>query len=179
MEIAKEQKRALRVQSSSSTFRRLVFQTHGTYCVNCGSSEEVDLHHIVPIAKGGTNNIQNIVPLCRKCHMAVHDKTRSHHRNCTGRPKTVDKIDGWQQIVWDYLNCRIGKREAAEMLGMGNASKLSDAVWFKRYLRDNNITEYRNNLDMARCSHSTGLYPGRIVGYFVKDGKRIDCTWEG
>lgn len=41
-------------------------------CVNCGVNKHLHMHHIVPLALGGTNNIGNIVKLCEVCHGKVH-----------------------------------------------------------------------------------------------------------
>ena len=46
-----------------------------TKCVNCGSDENIQLHHVVPLVLGGTNNIDNIVPLCEDCHSKIHGWT--------------------------------------------------------------------------------------------------------
>ncbi|WP_018933295.1 HNH endonuclease [Gracilibacillus lacisalsi] len=41
-------------------------------CSNCGATEKLHLHHIVPLVKGGSNRITNITPLCEECHSRVH-----------------------------------------------------------------------------------------------------------
>lgn len=41
-------------------------------CSNCGASENLHLHHIVPLSKGGNNILSNITPLCEECHGKVH-----------------------------------------------------------------------------------------------------------
>lgn len=40
----------------------------GGKCISCGSSENMEADHVVPIAKGGNGFIHNIQPLCRKCN---------------------------------------------------------------------------------------------------------------
>lgn len=40
----------------------------GNKCLWCGSKESIQRDHIVPIAKGGDNRIQNIQPLCGTCN---------------------------------------------------------------------------------------------------------------
>ena len=44
----------------------------GTKCANCLSEKELEYHHIVPIALGGSNLITNFVCLCSKCHETIH-----------------------------------------------------------------------------------------------------------
>ncbi len=39
-----------------------------TRCFECGSTENIHQHHIVPKSKGGTMTI----PLCQSCHSKVH-----------------------------------------------------------------------------------------------------------
>lgn len=52
-------------------------------CVNCGKSNDLHLHHIVPLAIGGTNNISNIVILCSECHGKIHGMSWERHSKLT------------------------------------------------------------------------------------------------
>lgn len=47
---------------------KIVFKIHGKICALCGSSKHPEIDHIIPIAKGGTNEISNLQVLCRKCN---------------------------------------------------------------------------------------------------------------
>lgn len=44
----------------------------GRVCANCGETEDIEYHHIVPLALGGNDVLSNICPLCYKCHCKVH-----------------------------------------------------------------------------------------------------------
>lgn len=44
----------------------------GRICVNCGATEEIEYHHIVPLSLGGNDVLSNICPLCATCHGKVH-----------------------------------------------------------------------------------------------------------
>ncbi len=45
----------------------------GNKCLNCGTSS-VTVDHILPISKGGDNNIRNLQPLCGACNSSKHTK---------------------------------------------------------------------------------------------------------
>lgn len=40
----------------------------GYECRKCGSEEDLEVHHIVPVSKGGTNSQANLITLCHRCH---------------------------------------------------------------------------------------------------------------
>ncbi len=44
----------------------------GRHCCICSRLHSVQLHHIVPIEEGGTDDIENAIPLCPNCHNEVH-----------------------------------------------------------------------------------------------------------
>lgn len=44
----------------------------GTYCCNCGKTEDIQYHHIVPLALGGNDVISNMCCLCGECHSKLH-----------------------------------------------------------------------------------------------------------
>lgn len=37
-------------------------------CANCGSTNNLEVDHIVPLSRGGTNDIDNLRILCKSCH---------------------------------------------------------------------------------------------------------------
>ncbi len=41
-------------------------------CQNCGSTIEVQGHHIIDYQYGGSDSVDNIVTLCRECHKKAH-----------------------------------------------------------------------------------------------------------
>lgn len=52
--------------------RKKVFEKYGRCCSMCGSVQNVEVHHIIPIKEGGTNELENLIPLCRDCHQEIH-----------------------------------------------------------------------------------------------------------
>jgi 5-methylcytosine-specific restriction endonuclease McrA len=52
-------------------YRRKCLNAKGEECVECGSAEEIEVHHID--ADRWNNRLENLVPLCHDCHMKVHN----------------------------------------------------------------------------------------------------------
>ncbi len=40
----------------------------GNVCLRCGASGKLSRDHVLPTVKGGTNNIDNLQPLCKPCN---------------------------------------------------------------------------------------------------------------
>ena len=54
----------------------------GLKCCNCGSEEDLQYHHIIPIAIGGQDINSNMCCLCYKCHQLIHfGKSKSINHN--------------------------------------------------------------------------------------------------
>jgi len=55
--------------------RREKFAALGDVCFYCGSSERITVDHDIPIARGGSDNIDNILPACKPCNCRKHTLT--------------------------------------------------------------------------------------------------------
>jgi len=42
------------------------------FCHCCSVNYRLELHHIIPLEMGGSNNRCNVVPMCHKCHVKAH-----------------------------------------------------------------------------------------------------------
>ena len=48
--------------------RKSVFSRDANKCCKCGSKKNLEVDHIKPISLGGTNDLENLQILCRKCN---------------------------------------------------------------------------------------------------------------
>ena len=56
---------------------RAVRERDGYRCTQCGETSVVlHVHHVIPLSKGGSNSMSNLVTLCEKHHTAKHDHMR-------------------------------------------------------------------------------------------------------
>jgi 5-methylcytosine-specific restriction endonuclease McrA len=51
---------------------------YGHVCLCCGEAARLTPDHVVPIAKGGSNDISNIQPLCLPCNLRKATKTTDY-----------------------------------------------------------------------------------------------------
>ena len=50
-------------------------QVLGNVCFYCGEAKPLTRDHIIPLARGGTDDITNLVPACRSCNSRKHIQT--------------------------------------------------------------------------------------------------------
>ena len=155
---------------------------YGKKCANCGSEEDVEYHHIVPLYVGGTNEITNMVPLCRSCHYAVHHGVRldcSELKHISGGRKRKAPSEEAVRAFTDYVNCKIPRCEAVRI--MKQKPNWTRVWWQKEICEEMNIVEFHNNIGVKLAK--TGLLPMGYPAGWVKtkqgDGRvvktRIDA----
>jgi 5-methylcytosine-specific restriction endonuclease McrA len=60
------------------TFKEKIIFLYGHKCAICNKyHSDLQIHHIVPICSGGSNDIANLIPLCPECHTIVHRMARN------------------------------------------------------------------------------------------------------
>lgn len=50
-------------------------------CAYCGSTERIEMDHVVPLSKGGQHVASNIVPACKPCNSGKRDRALSEWLN--------------------------------------------------------------------------------------------------
>ena len=51
-----------------------VYRRDGARCVYCGSTENLQLDHVIPFSKGGATSLENLQLLCQKCNLEKSNK---------------------------------------------------------------------------------------------------------
>jgi HNH endonuclease len=69
------------VESDWYIIRRRVLERDHYACQRCGISEKkccrsLDVHHIIPVRKGGLDELNNLITTCPKCHPSEEAKSR-------------------------------------------------------------------------------------------------------
>ena len=98
----------------------VLIKEKGKICGNCGSQNNIQYHHVIPLAIGGNDVLTNIIPLCEECHNLVHSKTSTNHSELT--KKGIEKA-----------------RLAGKQIGLKKGTKLNTqkSILSKQYILDN------------------------------------------
>ena len=65
------------IKSISSDIRQAVFERDNhtcQYCGRCGEGVEFEIDHIIPLSRGGNNDIRNLITACKECKRAKHNR---------------------------------------------------------------------------------------------------------
>lgn len=61
----------------SAKIRQTVMERNGYRCVKCDSFNDLQIDHIYPHSKGGSDNLDNLQTLCRVCNRIKKTKVES------------------------------------------------------------------------------------------------------
>lgn len=173
----------LEVEARSYPFRRMLKETLGCKCGNCGSEEMVEYHHIVPLVLGGTNNITNLVPLCYKCHKAAHHGRHitsfaDHSRSNDGRPPKCDDETAFKTL--DLLaDGQIGVRTCKRLMSLSDRTEPRVTSQYPKWCEKRGIEDVRNILDTKIANKCRPIAPGTIIGEVTySDGTKKNITFK-
>jgi len=54
-------------------YRRVLVNHLGSKCATCSYNDKLEIHHILPLCKGGADELKNLVLLCFICHHKIHN----------------------------------------------------------------------------------------------------------
>lgn len=123
----------------------------------CGVNIEVD--HLVPIAKGGTNDIDNAMALCYDCHAGIHQYDRLHPRGTTYRIRELRERR--EQVYEEFTRHLV---PPIDYRVTQDSRKFPDVGFVLRHLGDSLPVQVRTRLDIRLGSRSLGSPPGHYSG---------------
>lgn len=57
----------------NTVLKKILIDERGPYCESCGEEAKLQVDHIIPLSKGGTNDLDNLQLLCYECHLKKHN----------------------------------------------------------------------------------------------------------
>lgn len=108
-----------------------VFKKYNGRCAFCGSKKILSIDHIYPISRGGTDDLDNLQLLCKKCNSTKHNKTFLSFREAVWGHKYLfyhtfcKKITDGDTIIVDIdLGFRLWIRDARLRLARINTPEI-------------------------------------------------------
>lgn len=74
-------------QSFSAAEWLALLAHHDGSCAYCGSKVLIEIDHRIPLSRGGSNLIDNILPACRRCNRRKHTMTEEEFRSFLQRER--------------------------------------------------------------------------------------------
>ena len=142
-------------------------------CVNCFSTKDLEIHHIVPLANGGNNTPFNTVTLCHDCHLKAHGKLKQIEDAKRGGRKPIEMKSDYDKIINQYLIGAIDRTEMIKALGFSDKVKLDSIKPYQEYLKEHHIVKVISNVARNKNPHFHG-YNELTVIYF-DDGRKKSC----
>lgn len=72
--------------------RQQVLKRDNYTCTRCGANgekREIETHHIIPVRKGGTHSLDNVITLCLKCHLEIEPRDKKHDSDYAIKPSDM------------------------------------------------------------------------------------------
>ncbi len=90
------------IETNPHSYRHITLKYLSPICAVCGEDKTtrkfsgwfkaaIDIHHIIPVAEGGTNELKNLVGLCHGCHVAIHALRKTMQMWIDGKIEWPDK----------------------------------------------------------------------------------------
>lgn len=77
--------------------RELVYNKYGGHCAYCGCEleyKDMQVDHIIAVGRGGTNDVDNLLPACRQCNYDKHERTIERFRERLSKElyRSLDRV---------------------------------------------------------------------------------------
>lgn len=77
-----------------NSIRRIVYRRANYTCEYCSNSRMgINVHHVLPLSKGGNNELNNLVCICNICHSIIHKTNLKLEKNSIQSIETVFDLD--------------------------------------------------------------------------------------
>jgi 5-methylcytosine-specific restriction endonuclease McrA len=80
MEVVEKRKKYINQRYISKVLRHAVYDRDGFKCVYCGGIDNLCIDHKIPVSRGGTRDIDNLVTSCQGCNLEKHNFRLSEER---------------------------------------------------------------------------------------------------
>ena len=153
--------------------RHEVFRRDNYRCRECGATNKettLEIDHIVPVSKGGTNSLSNLQTLCKKCNRAKHTRTwvggatdSSSRRNKVKEIKLSPTARRYSEKYWNLVNKGVNETLTSEDSRANAISYFKQAVEVHKKYRDHLCRIGIHAIDYKPLPKSPNVLPERAI----------------
>lgn len=99
----KKRKNKILSRNISGKVKAFVFERDKSKCVYCGSAENLEIDHIIPITKSGSNSERNIQLVCLDCNRAKYNHIDDDFLKIPKKQRKKNKKSSNTLLVNDIL----------------------------------------------------------------------------
>ena len=97
--------------------RQAVFERDNYTCQYCGNvGGDLEIEHIIPVSKGGNNDIRNLVTACRACNRAKGHRMLTHQELQEIADKINSSLDYLLSITSEEPDTVNGEKKSEKMM---------------------------------------------------------------
>lgn len=96
-------------KTSNQNWGEVILNYLGKSCYYCDKKDKLHIHHILPLSRGGRNELSNLEVVCTLCHRKLHDQWKkiaplkvSREKNCTKCGRLVIRKLNKAIIICDW-----------------------------------------------------------------------------
>lgn len=73
-------------------------------CVRCGNENDLQIHHVIPLARGGDHELENLATLCEDCHRMAHKGRQDKNGKIRGMEYSKISYDSVDEFWNDWVD---------------------------------------------------------------------------
>ena len=66
--LSNEPRRKACIFTAKREVKEYIYNKYGKKCLKCGTEHNISLDHVIPVHKGGKDEVNNLQPLCKSCN---------------------------------------------------------------------------------------------------------------
>lgn len=103
-------------------------KTQAGACELCGSRRNLDVHHIIPVVYGGTDEEDNLIVVCKHCHGALTPQRTLTRKGIEDQQKRNQIVN---LMVWYYEQIDPDNWDVDNWFDLADAffDRLCETVW--------------------------------------------------
>lgn len=128
------------------------------YCCLCGKAcgSKIEVHHIIPLGEGGSDDIDNIIPLCFDCHQGV---SSYNDRQPLGSKYRAEELKARREQIYERYTRHLVPPViygVTQELPNGTKRTLPDVGFYVAHLGDSLPVRVKTILDILLAGKSLG-----------------------